>query len=209
VGFDGSVFDFQGITGNVFGIISDTMLQVNALFSETGDGASNHFADSSWMNQVGVMCFQDSVIVSSPKKFDVKIVTSKNGPMEVSQSATSVNIRCGSFWNVTISNDIDKILWGYSLRVHASVLSTPVSSPHGVLGQTLRYIYTGDQKPHPVIGWGKQGAGVVEGQVQDYVVKDGLLGTDFKFNKFIPQVVNRDRTSKRASSRTLASASAK
>jgi len=209
VGFDGSIYDFQGIIGNVFAIISDTMLQVNALLVETADGASSHFGDSSWMDQVGVICFQDSVVVSSPKKFDVKIASSNNGPMGVSQGANSVNIRCGSFWNITVSSEMDKWFGGYSLRVHASILSTPVNAPHGVLGQTLRFIYTGDHKPHPSIGSGKQGTGVIEGQVRDYLVKDGLLGTDFKFNKFTPQVVNREHISKRESSRALASASAK
>lgn len=201
IGFDGSIFDFQGISGDVFNIVSDSMLQVNALFLDASEGAKSWYKGATWMLQVGVKCFNDSITISSPKEMDVKIAK-RNGQrnMDVSSHAHDVNIQCGHFWNVTVTGEQHRLTHGWSFKVRALPLATPVNPPHGVLGQTLRYLYSADQQPHPVKSQGLQGKGVVQGEVADYIVKDGLLGNGFKFNKFNPNgIIKHSAVSKRSS----------
>jgi len=165
------------------------VLEANALFSEYTDGWTKKVkwgSANTWMTEIGVRCFNHSVVVSSPRKLVVSIDNTDESAMKVTTqpSASAVNIECGSRWNLTISSEQDRYSHGYSLRLHSEVLSLPAQPPHGVLGQTLRYRYSEDQVPHPVRGHGSQGQGVVEGEMADYLVRDGILGSNFKFNRF-------------------------
>jgi len=185
VGYDGSVYDFQGVPNKIFSLVSDSILQINSLFSEFPDHMAKKvkYGGKTWLSAIGVKCFNSSVIVSHPSSLQVDINESEDSVMLV-QHSSSVNIVCGDFWNVTISNQKEWTTGGYILRLHAVVIHLPAQAPHGVLGQTLRYAYAGDRQPHPVNGHGLQGKGVVEGTMEDYIVHDGILGNEFKFNKF-------------------------
>lgn len=208
VGFDGSVYDFHGRRDAVFTLITDSMLEVNALFSEYTDGWTKKVkwgSAKTWMTEIGVRCFNHSVIISSPRKTTILVSNSEDSAMraDISPSGSSVDIRCGSYWALTVSSEHDRSSNGYSLRLHNTVLSLPAHPPHGILGQTLRYRYTGDQLPHPVRGHGDQGKGVVEGKVDDYVVRDGILGDDSNVNRFQANVTELEfRESKRSESET-------
>ncbi len=57
----------------------------------------------------------------------------------------------------------------------AAVLLDDSRAPHGILGQThLR----GEEKKRPIKDW------KMEGTEDDFKLKDGVLGSDFAFNKF-------------------------
>ena len=81
------------------------------------------------------------------------------------------------------------------INVHAALIGVP-SHPHGILGQTARIAIPGaDPLPKPF---------AVEGKESDYHVTDGLLGTEFTFNKFVgaPQPITVSATRARRAAAT-------
>jgi len=216
VGFDGSVYDFHGRFNTVFALITDSMFEVNALFSEFTDGWTKwkkNGAAQSWMTEIGIRCFNHSVVISQPKNMAVSINNTEMSSMKADfyASRSSVDIQCGSYWSVTVSREYDRWSGGANLKLHTTVLSLPEHAPHGILGQTLRYKYVGDQLPHPVRGQGDQGKGVVEGEVADYEVRAGILGADSKVNRFLGsadllEVENSKRSEPETSFRMVATA---
>jgi len=187
VGYDGSVYDFHGVSGGTFALISDSMFQVNALFRGRTEHELIKVSKShTWILELGVVCANNTVLISHPEEFNVAIENRKGSPLlvDIDHKKLSAHIQCGAQWNVTVTSEYDKETEGYNFRLESSALQIPANPPHGVLGQTLAFEYKGDRIPHPVKGEGDQGKGVVEGAVKDYMVHDGILGHDFTFSRY-------------------------
>lgn len=185
-GFDGSKYNFDGQDGEIFAIISDAGFQLNSEFTRMNVRG----VDGTWMTKIGVRAGKDTVIINPSfegvllngevtKAFEnenVK-VTSLSGSVKIEALAAgySVTVKPVKFFDTT---GVTKAF----LDVQVGITQRPMN-PHGLLGQTARFLADGSA-PAPVVSTGLNGEGVIEGIWTDYIVHDGLVGTDFNFAAF-------------------------
>jgi hypothetical protein len=176
LGFDGSKFDFFGVPNEWFNIITDATFQLNAFLVSYG-------GENSYMTKLGFTSGNTRISYDTKKNLTV------NGePVKSSFSNQDISISTeGSYTifqtpvykiKVKVAENAD----GQFLNVRSSIISMP-GRPHGVLGQTAKFLVDGN-KPQPRKATNKQGAGVIEGNFMDYLVRDGQFGKDFRFNHF-------------------------
>jgi len=193
LGFDLTPFDFQGVLEegkkNIYNIISDSTFQFSAQFFY--DKKSN--IEGTYMDSFGFMCGSSKVsftakgvlTIDSAIVLEDSITSLEQGTVELNHNsnATSIFDRKDKVKSVAVIScgayKITSMVVGHHLDFHASMNTKKANDPHGVLGQTAHFI--GDA---PRIGFGLNGEGVIEGTESDYLVKDGLFGTDFTYNRF-------------------------
>jgi len=191
-GFDGSRYDFQGEPGAVFNIISDETFQLNARFvASPTDGKT-------YMGVIGVRVGSNEIIVTPDVTVlnDATITTGQHVQLTsiegealglVICTEKRVRVKTSGFQIDITTSDTE----GFSyLDLDSAAHSEKLVSPHGVLGQTAQYMVDGTVA-HPVhlSHKNRDAQGFLDGNVFDYVVADGLLGTEFTFNRFGKQAV--------------------
>ena len=182
LGFDGSEYYFDGVAGKEYNIISDVDLQLNAHFIRLNN------LKGTYMGRLGFLFGEHSL------SFDPHFGVFFNGSLITSGE---VELDAGSFLvddvdgrpRMVFQNDVYHITAVVAvekgdkeesyINVRTSLYGVP-TRPHGILGQTARIAIPGaDPLPRPF---------AVEGGEDDYLVQDGLLGTDFTFNRFVGHV---------------------
>jgi hypothetical protein len=183
-GFDGSRYNFDGADAEVFAIVSDVDFALNAEFS----AMTVHGTAGTWMTKIGVVV-RESTMIFDPRygvlvngnianKFtaddnmEIDIHSSAKGQISrvvVTAAAVGYVIDMKVIPFTTVEGAAS-----FYLDVKVSLIAKPVR-PHGVLGQTARFIAQGvaaspDSK--------------IEGEWTDYIVRDGIIGTDFVFSSF-------------------------
>jgi hypothetical protein len=212
VGLSGQSFQIHGYDGAVFNIISNKHFQLNSLFAfltgprpcpvlPSGQKSAACWAhDGSYLGQLGMKTnMEDKVFIgsgSAANGFDK--VTFNNRSIAVGEtvelqfksmefdnneilvgklyriSTHELSIQISAFTmeieNVDSFVNIRRlsVISSYSSRTALSELKT-----HGLLGQTWQLKqYMGSVKE-------------IEGEVDDYVVEDGIFGNNFIFNRFM------------------------
>lgn len=183
VGFDGSEFEFRGKEGHVFNLISDEMFQLNVQLVESPVDTKTY------MGVMGIVV-PGSKIYISPWKLLLngrpvdgisQTLPGKEGQIIPGDGHVTVVTKG---WTVQVST----IRWKRGmvhLNFDVAINSRYVYNPHGVLGQTARFLVDGTKPKPKFAGWDNQEAeGIIEGHAEDYLVPDGVFGTEFVFNKF-------------------------
>lgn len=76
------------------------------------------------------------------------------------KKANKANIKSIAM-DVSISSNKEFISQGYYFNMKTSIANQLYDEPHGVLGQTAKYLFTGEE-PKPRNGTDLQGGGVIE-----------------------------------------------
>jgi len=181
VGLDGVKYSFQGEVGKVFAMVSDPVVQVNSLFIK-----SQH--EGTWLGPSTIR-FCDHVVLLAP-----------NGTVSLDdrmiQRGTRVDI--GSMiidWLPPVNNQVLGVTvtlphrWTFTVQMNGYRIDFSNVMPHtdqddlthGVLGHTLE----GKKVKH--CNTGEQGACEVEGDYTEYIVADGLYGTEWAHSFFSKQ----------------------
>lgn len=195
IGFDGCKFDFDGIADNVFAIYSDTRLQLNALFTQISHADSN----GNWMTKIGIR-FQEFSLVLDPRVglFLAEEGTLINTPGVLQVNDTNIEMAVDgnlvkylnverSFVRIGVdvkrfSSDSDH----FFINIDFEIRERPVN-PHGVLGQTAKILTetARDNNRNPLPPCSNDGKiSPVEGEPEDYIVHDGILGVKFTYSQF-------------------------
>ena len=160
VGLNGSHFDFQGIPGHIFNILSDAKIQVNALFNPWGNGATA-------MGQIGIRLGKDNLLVNPGRSTSLngsalgqgQSVKLKEGTISVNGNVTSISTKEYSINVYNGGNHLD-----IGITTTAEGVNRDGVMPGGVIGQTA--------------------SGGLNLSVGDFLVYDGIFGTGCKSNKF-------------------------
>jgi len=179
VGFDGSRFNFDGTGGEIFNIISDRNFQLNSLFSEmTVKGQ-----DGTWMTQIGMLVGNVTIVFSPANGVLVNGnmllhagTTKKLNDVSIEVFERQVIVVGGGY---SVKIDVVGVEGEVYLNLDISLSIRPIN-PHGILGQTARNLMLDSQPSKLVQGVHR----TLEGVESDYIVADGLLGTDFIFNRY-------------------------
>ena len=165
-GFNRKHFDFHGKPGTIYNIISDEDFQLNAKVGSYGNKGKTVVA------QVGIRIGSNTLMVSKGKRiFNGQPLKSGQG-LNFSGGAVSVqknktNIVSNEYIITIIDN-------GKYLDIKVQTTGAGVNSdgvmPSGVLGQTA--------------------LGQKNRKAKDFEVHDGILGTNFKSNKFGSQTAS-------------------
>jgi len=209
-GFMGQDYQVHGTSGQVYNILSTPQFQYNALFSylQSGTARKGTQAFSHPGNYFGSVCVQikdstgvestiqitagpvdvglsmvvnNQTLLPSPELYNVgPYVVSIPTAFEVVLESDEFNLRIQNsdmFLNqdVSIGSELMARLGEYKKAVKngdekAEVLKATL--PHGILGQSWNSATYANRWKH------------IEGQLFDYQVADGLMGEEFKFNKF-------------------------
>jgi len=194
VGFRGQRFDFHGEVDKVFNLITDTSLQVNALFVNADLRPKK--LHKTYIGELGIVIGQHKLRFACNRGYAEHIVEFdgqellKSKPFSLSDENYAMVIRDV---NDKITIDYHPFLlraWFSSSR-HSSCHITLRSSysggsamtlPHGVLGQTVSPLVLANNALGPK---SMQGEGIIAGHWKDYeIIDDDLYGTNFKFNRF-------------------------
>lgn len=159
VGFDGNSFEFQGIPNNIFNLLSDAKVQVNALFN----GLGNSYYTV--MGQIGIRLGKDQLLVNSGGGVNI------NGSILEGSANLKEGSVLASGGNVSISTkeySINILNKGSYLDVDIKTTSEGVNRdevmPTGVIGQTA--------------------SGNLDLTIGNFIVNDGIFGTNFVSNRF-------------------------
>lgn len=179
LGFLGQRFDFTGIPGKAFAWYSDVDIQVNGLLTQNPDD------NKVYMTKLGVRFGPDhKVLLSVEPNYKLAVAPFDEAGQTLGD--------CGRWWWTEDSSRLVLQYHGYTLVAerrkpadseiqHINLAMSPyvrTSSGfvHGLLGQTHR--------PSTPVPGGLQGEGVLEGAIEDYLVRDGVIGTKWAFNRY-------------------------
>jgi len=161
--------------GNYFGsvgiLLRDAQQNVNSLLVEAGsvtDGLRLIHNNATLPVSASSLSF-GSYTIQHPNQFEV-VLESDEFNIKVSNSDMFLNqeVAIGSGLLARIAEYKKAIKSGNDARA-AEILET---LPHGILGQTWNIATYNNRWKH------------IQGQLYDYVINDGILGQDFKYNKF-------------------------
>lgn len=179
-GFDGVKYDFQGKAGYVFNIITDTNYQLNAEFVKFVESPTDHLTV---MGKLGFRIRNDNVTVT-PRSVEIngRPVTSfgqyhLTEGFVVVNSYTSVEVVSPGF-EVIVTKDSATSAY---LNIGTIAKADGIHRPHGLLGQTAKSLASGGEL-YP----NDEHEGVLVGAPANYIVDDGILGTNFAFNCYQP-----------------------
>jgi hypothetical protein len=209
MGFIGQSFQVHGISNMVYNVLSTPSIQYNALFRYLDSGKCRKgtacFAHpGNYFGEVGVTFTASTGPVSmfvESGSVDTGLTVSINGTvMAVGDSATA------GIYTISIPNAFEAVIDSeeFSIRIQNSdlFLNQDVSIGSGLMKQIAAYksvVKSGDaaaaeellaKLPHGILGqtWNAKTYSNrwkhIEGQLFDYQVNDGIMGTDFKFNRF-------------------------
>eukprot|EP01113_Clastostelium_recurvatum_P016558 TRINITY_DN194_c0_g1_i11.p1 TRINITY_DN194_c0_g1~~TRINITY_DN194_c0_g1_i11.p1 ORF type:complete len:411 (+),score=151.39 TRINITY_DN194_c0_g1_i11:55-1287(+) len=182
-GFQGERYEFQGVSGKWFNIISDTRFQLNALFQHLGDNK----ADTTNMVAFGILADDHTIQVDANSTIIVDGETLKNnvvkklpGGIQVTVSDSDVQIDTPQYALAVMVKNTHE---GKFLNLFPVVRDMTLQ-PHGVLGQTLHHVHAKLKvsKDH-------EGKGEIEGKYTDYIVSSAFA-TDSVFNRYNNQKDN-------------------
>ena len=214
IGFAGQMFDYIGEPQTSFNLLSDFDVQLNAHLYLMK--ANHHtFISGPVMNEIALLCDGHTVYINAGgyEKPELGYVTVDgvrlSGDKKVSFGRLSVHYKpilsqskdiglggsdylvgsvkiviedVYSFHVVLVENghNINKPeIWVTALPRRFLDFTAHILDqsrhPHGVFGQTAH-----PDKNVPLYKWR------IEGEESDYVLSDGLFGTGFKYNKFVP-----------------------
>lgn len=179
-GFDGSMFNFGGEHGKSYAMYSDSGIQVNAQLGRFEVQGT----DGTWITAVGVK-FVDQTFVVNPSSGGVLIndkdfvasgvhnfnkytlIVSENGhnvinKVVIQSSDLSITLKVIHF-----SSNIED----YFMNIQIGITKKPIN-PHGVIGQTARFIL-GEEQTN----------GIIEGTDASYEVEN-ILGTKYTYSTF-------------------------
>lgn len=180
-GFGNQKFDFSATPGRVYNWYSDADIQVNVMLAKPN-------------RKSGIYATKLGVRLGKHIKLSLQVWPEyllRVTPLEeVVDEEGTMRYRLGNCGNVTFSGEHNMhIIWNKFLikvtpRGHLDgtkllfnyfnlemTSKSHTEKVHGVLGRTLLL-------PRNLVGHGMVGEGVLEGTEDDYVVQDGLLGTD-------------------------------
>lgn len=193
-GFDGQNYEVSGEHGKVLNILSDSNIQVNALFNNC---IHPDFDGLTYMHAFGIKVGNKSVgvhkifySIDKPPRFDHELIgENKIFPTGIYDAKGQMVMgSVGKIGNKLIINTGEYILElgrmsecnQDMLSIKASVTSLGVLAdgvlPHGILGVTGRF----DKR---YTNGGNQGEGILDGNWKDYIVSS-LYADDFKYNCF-------------------------
>jgi hypothetical protein len=209
MGFIGQSFQVHGISNMVYNVLSSPSIQYNALFryldaGKCRKGTACFAHPGNYFGDVGVTFSTSTgsvalLVESGP--VDTGLTLSINGTvMAVGDSATA------GIYTISIPNAFEAVIDSeeFSIRVQNSdlFLNQDVSIGAGLMKQISAYksvVKSGDvaaaeellaKLPHGILGqtWNVKTYNNrwkhIEGQLFDYQVNDGIMGTDFRFNRF-------------------------
>eukprot|EP00899_Mesostigma_viride_P022148 jgi/Mesvir1/3117/Mv26269-RA.2 len=190
----GDKFDFNGIAGQNYCIVSDKQLQVNAHFmgAATGSVVMSHEADArTWMDQLAIMHGSDRILINAASGADATYMTSFgnvviNGEplvgrmamtklssgITVSRKKTRVTITVPDVVEVAVEV-VRAAFWEAGAGPGKNFLNLQLmqfnatSAVHGVLGQSYA-----------------TKTSVPEGRAADYVTS-GIFAADCRVNQFV------------------------
>jgi hypothetical protein len=182
VGFDGSQFEFRGHAGMVFNLVSDESFLLNCRLVESPVDTKTY------MGALGIVVPGAEIYVDpwktlvNGKPIDGISHTLPNGGQVIPGPDHVTVVTKG--WTVQMSI----IHWKHNM-VHmnfdVAINSRFVFNPHGVLGQTARFLVDGTKPTPKFAGWeNQQAVGIIEGSAEDYLVSDGIFGKEFTYNTF-------------------------
>ena len=203
VGFLGQEYQVHGIDQHVYNLISSATLQLNALFVFLSAGRCPatdlpRVNDNCWSHPGSYL---GSIALQLLVEGEVHVVSLVSGGADGGFEAVLVDgvdvgvdgvvvvadgqgedvlvvrrlhshevvVRTPSF-SFTLHNS-DRFI-NQAIRIHTSVRQLKVQGVHGLIGQT----HTRKQR--------KRAIPHIDGEVEDYNVRDGLTGTDFVYNQF-------------------------
>ncbi|KCV67718.1 hypothetical protein H696_05826 [Fonticula alba] len=185
VGFGGESFYFEGQAGRDWNIISDPGFQLNAHFIRL------HSLKGTYMGRIGMLFGDQSLAFDPHFGAFVNGTHITEGSMSFPQAEVTVDHIDGRYrmtartatWQVIARTVIEQgALSEAYVNLHASLVGTP-EDPHGILGQTARFAMAeNDLSDKPLRNPGAPFQ--LDGEEADYEVKDGLFGTNFKYNRF-------------------------
>jgi len=195
IGFRGQRFDFHGEVDRVFNLVSDTNVQVNALFVNADLRPKK--LHKTYIGELGILIGQHKLRFACNRGFDEHIISIdgeeliKSKPLHFADEKEAMIIR-GVNDKLTIDYHPYILRAWFSSSRHSSchitlrasfASATAMASPHGVLGQTANPLVHGQT----AVGGVKslQGEGLIEGHWTDYnIIGDDLFGSNFKYNRF-------------------------
>ena len=162
VGLHGNHFEFQGIPGHIFNLLSDARIQVNALFNQSNPGTTV-------MGQIGLLIGkdQDRLLVSPGGSVNLDGSHLGNGQTAKLKEGT-VSVSGG---NASISTKE----YGINIINRGDYLDIGI-------GTTSEGVYRDEVMPSGVIG--QTASGNHNLSADDFMVHDGIFGTNFASNKF-------------------------
>jgi hypothetical protein len=195
VGFDGSHYDFQGEPGQVFNLITDTGFQVNAKFVESATDGQTYMGELGFkLKDHTVKVDRSSVAIDGSVVSDgvVELTTLSEEPAGTVRVANGVAVVHAAGFSVEVEAVTAAGGFVY-LNIKTSAVSSGLHHPHGLLGQTSQYMLRAEE-PHAVNvpHSNKNSKGFIEGSPTDYLVVDGIYGTNFAFNRFGSKAAKRD-----------------
>jgi len=161
--------------GNYFGSVGmkvrDESLKVNDIVVEAGsvlDGLRLVYNNATIPVSDSMISF-GSYTIQHPNQFEV-VLESDEFNIKVSNSDMFLNqeVSIGSGLLSRIAEYKKAIKSGNDARANEIIETLP----HGILGQTWNTATYNNRWKH------------IQGQLYDYVINDGILGTEFKYNKF-------------------------
>lgn len=160
-GFNGHRFDYHGIPGHIFNLLSDAKIQVNSLFSSWKDSGSTI------MEQIGVLIGKDKLLVSRSGHPNLngnslgsgQSVELKNGAVTVSGNTVSISTKeyLINIFDRGVCLDID-------IKTTSEGINRDEVMPGGIIGQTAS-------------GNGSLSVGA-------FIVHDGIFGTNVASNRY-------------------------
>lgn len=181
-GFDGSQFNFAGMPGNIFNIITDVDFQFNAFYAQSPHN------NRTYMSQLGFKLGEHSVHMVPGLVFFDGVHELFAADHRFGDSTVSVTPDVGTLiqhagFTVLVKEHRGEENGVDHFTIDCSANPLRIHHPHGVLGQTAKFLLT-NEDPIPVSLHHQTSIGFIEGYVEDYVVSDGLFGTRFIFNRF-------------------------
>jgi len=209
-GFMGQSYQVHGTSGQVYNILSTPNFQYNALFSylESGKARKGTQAFSHPGNYFGAVGVQIKDATGAQNNIEIVAGAVDAGLTMVINNQTVVpsahEYTIGAY-TVSIPNQFEVLLESeeYNVRIQNSdmFLNQDVSIGTGLMSQIAAYkkaMKNGDANaaelkaalPHGILGQSWNTATYanrwkhIEGQLFDYQVADGLMGEEFRYNKF-------------------------
>ena len=198
VGLLGQSYQVHGIDGAVYSIISEREAQVNARFSFLTGPRACPTVQQAWSESepaTAIQCWShdgsylsELALFTPSARLFIQAGTAAEGFAAVQFNATSASASTGLVYQQLSTHHLTVTLGSFTLHIDNSDgfvnIATvkplvPLSqlSAHGLLGQT--YVRRGGSS-------GKRGGagGVIEGEVDDYVVDGGLFAVDAMYNRY-------------------------
>jgi len=194
VGLKGQKYLIEGAVGFIYNLVSTKSTQVNTLWIR-GEG-SEHFTVN---GEIGIRVGKEKVFVSRLGRVSVNgVPVPQNAhPFYFADNSAYVlrDKQYGGPLIVTPHLSFRAILRGYELDLqNVELLVNGDADVHGLVGQTWNDTNWPKERDREITDQSILFPHLLEGKLEDYVVRDGLFGSDFVFNRFVTD--NKNSNSK-------------